>query len=99
MAGTGDEAEELRGGVDEVEDLGDEEQEERLGEVAEDADDGEDHAREVAVGVSDEDARGVPVVAPEREGDADEGKEHVEGKEMGVGCWVGVRDEEVEAIV
>ena len=99
VARTGDQAEELRGGVDEVEDLRDEEEEERFGEVAEDADDGEDHAGEVAVGVSDEDARGVPVVPPEGERDAEEGEEHVEGEEVRVGGWVRVGDEEVECVV
>ena len=80
VARTRDEAEELRGGVGEVEELGDEEEQQGLGEVAEDANDGEDHAREVAVGVADEDPGGVAVVAPERQRDADEGEEHVEGE-------------------
>lgn len=91
VARAGDQVEELRDAVEEVEGLGDEEEEERLGEVAEDAADGEDHAREVAVGVADEDAGGVPVVEEEGERDADEGEEHVEGEEVrvGGGVWVG----------
>ncbi|RFU29736.1 hypothetical protein B7463_g6615, partial [Scytalidium lignicola] len=84
---------------EEVEELRDEKEEEGLGEVALDSYDGEDHAGEVAVGVADEDARGVPVVHEQGEGDADEGDEHVEGEEVGVGRWVGVRDEEVETVV
>lgn len=40
--------------------------------MAEDADDSEDHAGEVAVGVADEDLSGEPVVVPEGEGDSDE---------------------------
>jgi hypothetical protein len=67
--------------------------------VAEDADDGEDHAGEVAVGVADEDAGRVPVVAEEGGGDADPGEEQVEREEVGVGGRVRVRREEVEAVV
>lgn len=54
--------EELRDAVEEVEDLRDQEEHERLGEVTEDANGGEHHPREVAVRVADEDARRVPVV-------------------------------------
>ena len=36
---------------------------------------------------------------PEGEGDADEGEEEVETEEMGVGCWMRVGGEEVEAVV
>lgn len=75
VAGAGDELEDLGYRVEEVEDLGHEEEAEGLGEVAEDADDGEDHAGEVAVGVADEDAGGEPVVAEEGGGDADPGEE------------------------
>lgn len=77
VARTGDQTEELRGGVDEVEDLWDEEQEEGFREVTADTYDGEDHAGEVAVGVPYEDFGWVPVVAEESERDADEGEEHV----------------------
>lgn len=99
VARAGNEAEDLRAGVEEVEELRDEEQAERLGEVAEDADDGEDHAGEVAVGVADEDLCRVPVVVEQRAGDADPGEEEVKREEMGVGGRVGVRRKEVEAIV
>ncbi|TFB03297.1 hypothetical protein CCMA1212_004231 [Trichoderma ghanense] len=99
MARAGDEAEDLGRGVEEVEELGHEEEAERLGEVAEDADDGEDHAGEVAVGVSDEDAGGVPVVAEEGARDADPGEEQVEREEVGVGGRVRVGREKVEAVV
>ena len=91
VARTGDQAEELRGRVEEVEDLGDEEEEQGFGEVAQDADDGEDHAGEVAVRVPDEDARRVPVVPPESQRDADEGEQHVQREEMRVGGRVRVR--------
>ncbi|KAG7149610.1 hypothetical protein HYQ46_001466 [Verticillium longisporum] len=48
VAGAGDEAEELGCRVEKVGELGHEQEAERLGEVAEDADGGEDHAGEVA---------------------------------------------------
>lgn len=99
VARAGDEAEDLGARVEEVEELGDEQEAERLGEVAEDADDGEDHAGEVAVGVADEDFGRVPVVGEQGEGDADPGEEEVEREEVGVGGRVRVRGEEVEAVV
>lgn len=64
-----------------------------------DPDDGEDHAGEVAVGVADENAGGIPIVFEQGEGDAEEGEEQVdagevrglswrEGGIVGVtGCW------------
>ncbi|QSZ32658.1 hypothetical protein DSL72_002237 [Monilinia vaccinii-corymbosi] len=79
VARAGDQVEELRGAVDEIDGLRDEEQEEGFGEVPEDAADGEDHAGEVAVCVPDEDAGGVPVVEEQREGYPDEGEQHVQG--------------------
>lgn len=99
MARTRDEAEDLGGRVEEVEDLGYEEEAESFGEVAEDTDDGEDHAGEVAVGVADEDAGRVPVVVEEGAGDADPGQQEVEREEMGVGGRVRVWGCEVEEIV
>ena len=95
----GHEAEDLGRRVGKVEELRDEQEAERLGEVAEDADDGKDHAGEVAVGVADEDAGGVPVVAEEGGGDADPGQEEVEGEEVGVGGRVRVGRGEVEDVV
>ena len=62
VAGTGDEPEELRCAVDEVEDLGQQQQDQGLGEVAEDANSGEYHARKVTVCVTNEDAGRIPVV-------------------------------------
>lgn len=67
--------------------------------MAEDADNGENHAREVAVGVTDKDLGGVPVVAEQGARDADPGEEEVEREEMRVGGGVGVGGEEVEAVV
>ena len=40
--------------------------------------DGEDHAREIAVCVSDEDLAGIPIVAEQSERYPDEGQEHVQ---------------------
>lgn len=99
MAGTGDEAEDLGTRVEKVEDLGDKEETESLGEVTEDTNNGKDHAREVAVGVADENLCGVPVVEEQGAGDAYPGEEEIKGEEMGVGGRVRIRGEEVEAIV
>jgi hypothetical protein len=99
VARAGDEAEDLRARVEEVEDLGDEKKAERLGEMAENTDNGEDHAGEVAVGVADKDLGRVPVVVKQSAGDTDPREEEVKREEMRVSGWVGVRGEEVEAIV
>jgi hypothetical protein len=67
--------------------------------VAEDANDSKDHAGEVTVCITDEDAGWEPVVAEEGGGDTDPGKEEVEGEEVGVGGWMRVGGEEVEAVI
>jgi hypothetical protein len=67
--------------------------------MAQDAHNSEDHACEIAVCVSDEDFRWIPIVEPERDRDADEWEEHVQGEQMRVRCWMWVRDEKIEAIV
>lgn len=67
--------------------------------MAEDADDGKDHAGEVAVCISHEDLGWVPVVPPERKRHPNEGEEDVEREEMRVRCWVRIRLEEIEAVV
>ena len=46
--------------------------------MAKDADDREDHSREIAVSVAHEDFGGVPVVPPQGKRDADEGEEEVD---------------------
>ena len=56
-----DQSEELWCGVDKVEDLGDEEEEHGLAEVAEDGDHCKRHASEVAVCVTNEHSGGIPV--------------------------------------
>lgn len=63
--------------------------------MSKDADDGEDHAGEITICVAHEDAGGVPVVHPQREGDANEWKEEEEREEMGVRCWVRISCENV----
>ena len=75
---TRNQVEELWTAVDEVDDLGDQEEEERFGEVRQDGDAGEGHAADVAVGVADEDAGGVAVVDVDGEGDGEEREEDVE---------------------
>ena len=67
--------------------------------MAENADNCENHAREVAVGIADKDLGGVPVVPEEGAGDADPGEEEVEGEEVRVRGRVRIRGEEVEAVV
>lgn len=90
MARAGDEAKELGDRVAKVEDLGDHEEQQRLGKVAEDGDDDEHHAGKVAVRVADEDARRVLVVPEQGEGDAEEGQQKIEREQVGVGRRVRV---------
>lgn len=56
MARAGYESKELRTAEDEVEDLGEEEEEKRLGVVRDDGSAGESHARKVAKSVANEDS-------------------------------------------
>ena len=67
--------------------------------MPENADDGEDHAGEVAVCVAHENLGRIPVVVQQCAGGADPREEEIERKQMGVCCRVGIRREEVEAIV
>lgn len=67
--------------------------------MAENTDNSENHAREVAVGVADKDLGGVPIVVEQGARDTDPGKKEVEGEEVGVGGGVGIGRKEVEAIV
>ena len=99
VARAGDETEDLGYRVEKVENLRNEEEAEGLGEVAENRYDGEDHAREVAVGVTNEDSSGEPVVVEKGEGDTDPGEKKIEGEKMRVGGRVGVGSEEVETVV
>jgi hypothetical protein len=94
-----DEVENLGTRVEKVEDLRDEQQAEGFGEVTEYANDGEDHAREVAVSVADEYTSWVPVVGQQGTRDADPGEEQVEREKMRVGGWMGIWGKEVQAIV
>lgn len=63
MSRTVDNLEQLRHRVQEVEDLGHKEQQEGLGEVAENTNNRKDHAGEVAVGVSNKTFCRAPVVS------------------------------------
>ena len=99
MARARDQAEDLGCRVEEVEDLGNQQKRKRLGEVAQNTDDGEDHAGEVAVRVADEYLGGVPVVPEQGERHAYPGKKEVEREEMRVGGRVRVRAEQVETVV
>lgn len=99
VAWAGDDVEQLGRRVEEVADLRDQQQHEGLAEVAQDADDDEDHAGEVAVCVPDEDARRVLVVREECEAHAQEGQEEVQAEQMAVHCGVRVCGREVESVV
>ena len=72
MARTGYNVEELRGRVDEVENLRDEQKDQRLAEVAHDADHSEDHASKVAVCITNKDLCREPVMLEKRKGHSEE---------------------------
>lgn len=74
MPGARNDVKELRNRVDEVEDLRHEEQQQGLAEVTENSNDCKHHASEVAVSVPNENLRWIPVVIPQRKGDACEGQ-------------------------
>lgn len=59
-----------------------EEEEERLGEMTEDPDNGEDYSGVVAVGVADENLGWVFVVRPDGKRDSEEREEHVEREQV-----------------
>ena len=92
MARTGNEPEELRERDKEVEKLREEEEQQRLGEVPEDAHlavksvgsgyGGEGHAGGVGEGVADEAARGEAVEVEERERGGDEGHDDHRGEHV-----------------
>ena len=66
VARAGDEVEELREAVQEVEDLGDEEEEERLAEMAQYGYHSKTHSRKIGERVPHKHARRKPVVIPQR---------------------------------
>lgn len=99
VARAGDNVEQLGRRVEEVGDLGDQQQHEGLAEVAQDADDDEDHACEIAVRVPDEDAGRVLVVREEREAHAEERQEEVQAEQMAVDGRVRVLGRQVEGVV
>lgn len=92
MARTGNEPEELREREKEVEELREEEEQQRLGEVPEDAHlavrgvanshRSEGHAGGVGEGVADEAARGEAVEVEERERGGDEGHDDHRGEHV-----------------
>lgn len=94
-----DQAEELGHRVAEVEDLRDHEEQEGLGEVAENGYDDEDHACKVAVRIAYEDAGRVLVVQEQGAGDTEERQQEVEREQVGVGGRVRVGRDQVQGIV
>lgn len=101
MTGTGHETKKLRSGVDEVEELREKEQKKGLAEMTEDANDGEDHAGEIAVRVAYEDLGRIPVMRPESGRDPDKGEEEVEREHVRVGgrMRVGSKGRKEEGVV
>lgn len=99
VARAGDDVEQLGRRVDKVEDLGQQEEDERLAKVALDADDDKDHAGKVAVGVADKDVGGVLVVGKEGQADAEEGQEEEETEQVAVDGRVRVRRDKVQTVV
>lgn len=95
----GNQSKDLRYRVSKVEELGDEEEAKGFGEMALDADDGKDHAREVAICVADKYLCGIPVVVEECGGHAYPGEEEVEREQVRVGGRVRVGREQVQAVV
>ena len=68
------ETEELGQRVQKIENLRNEQKEQRLAEVSKNADDGESHSHEVAKGVADKNGGGEPVVVQQRTGDGEQRK-------------------------
>lgn len=99
MARAGDDVEELGSRVDKVEDLGQEQEDERLAEMTLDADHDEDHAGKVAVGVSDKDVGGVFVVGKEGQAHTQQGQEEEETEQVTVNGRVRVRRDKVQTVV
>lgn len=83
----------------EVEDLWNEQEKERLGEVTQNTNNCKYHSSEVTVCIAHENSRRVPVMPPERQGDANEWKEHIQREKMRVRRWMWVWHKQVEAIV
>ena len=82
MSGTLDEVKQLGHREEEVEDLRHEKEHHGLAEVADDADDGKGHAGKIAVRVSNENGRWIPVEWEESSGDTDERHDDVGGEEV-----------------
>mmetsp|Transcript_10647 Transcript_10647/g.26474 ORF Transcript_10647/g.26474 Transcript_10647/m.26474 type:complete len:245 (+) Transcript_10647:641-1375(+) len=82
MAWARNELEQLRHRVDEVENLRHEEEEDSLRVVSKDGCDGERHSSEVAVRISDEYLRRVPIMSKQRQRSEEEGHHQVERKKI-----------------
>lgn len=80
VPGAGDNAEELGQRQREVDELGDEEEEDRLGEVAEDSGDRDGHPCNVGERVTDKHFGGAPVVVKEAEGSSHKWEDHIEAQ-------------------
>lgn len=67
MARTGDEMEQLRHRVQKIDDLWDEEKQNRFAKMPKDADHGECHARQIVERVADKHLRGISVEREEKD--------------------------------
>ena len=68
MSGAWNQPEELRCRIDEIDDLGYKQKQERLAEVSQNAHNRKYHACEIAICVTDKDFRWVPIMVPESRG-------------------------------
>ena len=83
MPRAGHQSKQLGGGVEEIDDLGDEEEQESFAEVAQDPNHSKRHASKIAECVTNEHTRGIPGGRGQRgkrEGHRGEGEEHREGR-------------------
>lgn len=81
MAGTREELEELRDGIEEIDDLWNEKEKQRLAEVTQNGHHGKRHAGKVAEGVTDKHSWWIPIVTKQGGRSADVRKEKVEGED------------------
>lgn len=101
MSRTWDNVEKLRCGVDEVEDLRDEEKHQSLAEVTHDAYHSEDHAGKVTVCVSYKHLGREPVVLEKCKRYSEERQQKVDREQVRVSCWVecGRRGNQIKCVV
>jgi hypothetical protein len=85
-------ANELRDREEEVDELGNEEEHESLGEVALDCGHGQGHSSEVREGISDEDLRRIRIEVGQRQHTAQEGKHQIQAVHVLLAAWTAQLD-------